>query len=300
MQTQVISVAGRIDQLAELLGHSLRENVKVEFDVPADIWPIEVDVSQFDVAVLNIAVNARDAMPEGGIIVISARNAPAGLGGEDAVEIRIEDEGVGMPPETAEKAFEPFFTMKDVGEGTGLGLSQVYGFTRAAGGTASIASELGAGTIVTMTFPRSRESEPLATAIPPTGEVARMDGRLVLLVEDDPALSDLVGQMLEDLGSKVIRARSARAALRAFAGANVDLALSDMVMPGSMGGLALARRLREKDRRLPVVLMTGYSEAAADATAEGFPVLRKPFTLEALAGRLNAAIGSAGQEGARR
>ena len=293
VQTEVISVADRIDQLAELLHHSLRENISVSFDIPGDVWPIEVDASQFDIAVLNIAVNARDAMPTGGEIVISARNLAAGLDGKDAVQLRIEDEGTGMSAEAAEKAFEPFFTLKDVGQGTGLGLSQVYGFTRSAGGSAAIASELGAGTIVTLTFPRSAPA-PAATATEPVQAPAvRIDHKCVLLVEDDASLSDFVGQMLEELGSTVIRARSAQAGLRAFAGARVDLAISDMVMPGSMDGLALARRLREKDDRLPIVLMTGYSAAAADAAAEGFVVLRKPFTFETLAAQLSSAIEAA-------
>jgi CheY-like chemotaxis protein/anti-sigma regulatory factor (Ser/Thr protein kinase) len=299
IETEVISVGGRIDGLAELLDHSLRENISVSFDIAADVWPIEVDSSQFDIAVLNIAVNARDAMPNGGEIVISARNLPGGLEGKDAVELRIEDEGTGMSPEAAEKAFEPFFTMKDVGQGTGLGLSQVYGFTRSAGGTATIASEVGAGTIVTLTFPRSAPADAPKTAQPAPRPTVPVNDKCILLVEDDASLSDFVGQMLEELGSTVIRARSARAALRAFAGANVDLAISDMVMPGSMDGLALARRLREKNDRLPVLLMTGYSEAAADAAAEGFVVLRKPFTFETLAARLTAAIEAAPQPGAQ-
>ena len=297
IETEVISVAGRIDQLAELLDHSLRENISVSFDIPADVWPIEVDASQFDIAVLNIAVNARDAMPKGGEIVISARNLPGGRDGRDAVELRIEDEGTGMSPEAAEKAFDPFFTLKDVGQGTGLGLSQVYGFTRSAGGTATIASELGAGTIVALTFPRSAPAEAPKAAAPPKPSVPIND-KCVLLVEDDASLSDFVGQMREELGSTVIRARSARAALREFAGGRVDLAISDMVMPGSMDGLALARRLREKNGGLPILLMTGYSEAAADAVAEGFVVLRKPFTFETLAAQLSTVIGAAPQPGA--
>jgi CheY-like chemotaxis protein len=195
-----------------------------------------------------------------------------------------------MAAETAERAFEPFFTMKDVGQGTGLGLSQVYGFARAAGGTASLASEPGAGTIVTMTFPRSTLADGEKPAEPTAPAPLRLDDRQVLLVEDDPALSDLVGQMLEQLGASVIRARSARAALRAFAGSPVDLLVSDMVMPGSMDGLALVRRLREKNDQLPVVLMTGFSSAAGEAATEGFLVLRKPFTLQALAAQLSDAL----------
>src|SRR5690606_11107759 len=154
LQKEVLDVGRRIGNLTDLLERSLREDVTVEYDIAADLWPVEVDPAQFEVAILNIAVNARDAMPRGGPIRISARNAPGALEGRDAVEISIADQGSGMSQEQIDKAFEPFFTTKGVGRGTGLGLSQVYGFTHAAGGTVKLASAPGAGTTVSMLLPR--------------------------------------------------------------------------------------------------------------------------------------------------
>ena len=162
LQPQAIFVADGIDNLAELLRHSLGEDISVNFEIAEGLWPIEVDPSQFDVAILNIALNARDALPEGGVIRVEAVNRPGGLEGRDAVEICVEDRGTGMSPEALEKAFEPFFTTKEVGKGTGLGLSQVYGFAHGAGGTVTVRSEPGEGTVVAMIIPRHvpRESEP--------------------------------------------------------------------------------------------------------------------------------------------
>jgi signal transduction histidine kinase/CheY-like chemotaxis protein len=291
VKTEVVELQSRIDKLANLLDHALQENVEVKFDLAEDLWPIEVDASQFDVAVLNIALNARDAMPKGGHICILGRNRPDALDGEDAVELSLQDEGAGMTAEAIEKAFEPFYTTKDVGRGTGLGLSQVYGFTRASGGRVSIESEPGEGTTVTMLIPRCHKVEELAATRATAATAPALAGVTVLLVEDDPSLNELVGQMLEELGSKVVHAANAREGIAAFVGAGVGAVLSDMVMPGGMDGLELARRLRGERADLPVVLMTGYSAAAGSAASEGFAVLRKPFTMDALAERLTEAIG---------
>ena len=214
---------------------------------------------------------------------ITAANRPGALDGADAVEIAVEDDGEGMPPEVLEKAFEPFYTTKEVGRGTGLGLSQVYGFARAAGGTVEIASEPGKGTRVAMLLPRCT-AQPAAEAAPVEHSAAvPLQGKRILLVEDDPSLNDLVSEMLEEHGSQVLRATNGAEALTLFERNAVDAALSDMVMPGEIDGLDLARKLREKRAGIPIVLMTGYSAAAAPAAAEGFAVLRKPFTLAALA-----------------
>ncbi len=160
LQTEIVDVRSRLGGLSDLLERSLREDVSVEYDLAPDLWPVEVDASQFDVAILNIAVNARDAMPQGGAIRIVARNEPKALDGRDAVRISIDDQGSGMTPEQIEKAFEPFYTTKGVGRGTGLGLSQVYGFTRAVDGSVTIASAGAGGTIVTMRLPRSEALAP--------------------------------------------------------------------------------------------------------------------------------------------
>jgi signal transduction histidine kinase/CheY-like chemotaxis protein len=290
LNSEVLKLDEHIDTLASLLDHSLRENVSVRFAIAGDLWPVDVDVSQFDVAILNLAVNAKDAMPRGGQVCIVAANRPGALDGRDAVEVRVEDEGVGMDPELIEKAFEPFFTTKEVGRGTGLGLSQVYGFVQSAGGTVAIASEPGKGTAITLLLPRSvpapeAVADKAADAVRPS-----LQGLCVLLVEDDPNLNDLVGQMLEEQGTHVLAAASAADGLSLFEANRVDAVLSDMVMPGEMNGLDLARRLRELRKDFPIVLMTGYSAAAGPAAAEGFTVLRKPFTMAALASTLEDSL----------
>jgi signal transduction histidine kinase/CheY-like chemotaxis protein len=290
LNSQVLKLDEHIDELANLLDHSLRENVSVRFALPKDLWAVDVDVTQFDVAMLNLAVNAKDAMPHGGLVCITAVNRPAGIDGRDAVEISVEDDGVGMSPEAIEKAFEPFFTTKEVGRGTGLGLSQVYGFVQSAGGRVSIVSEPDRGTTISMLLPRALP-EPETEAVAAAGmEHTSLKGLRVLLVEDDPSLNELVGQMLEEQGSQVLAAATAAEGLALFEANPVDAVLSDMVMPGEMGGLDLARRMRELREDFPVVLMTGYSAAAGPAAAEGFAVLRKPFTMATLATTLENSL----------
>jgi signal transduction histidine kinase len=294
LQAEALNVRRHIDKLASLLDHSLRENVSVRFNIAGDLWPIEVDVSQFDVAMLNLSVNAKDAMPRGGLVRITAANRPGALDGADAVEIAVEDQGAGMSTEAIERAFEPFFTTKGPGRGTGLGLSQVYGFVRAAGGTVSIVSEPGKGTRVILLFPRCGADVDGDSEAPAAPAEDALLGLRILLVEDDPSLNELVGHMLEEHGSEVVRAASGAEGLSLFETHSVDAVLSDMVMAGAIGGLDLARQLRGRRQGFPVVLMTGYSAAAGSAAAEGFPVLRKPFTMAALAASLSQAVRSAG------
>jgi signal transduction histidine kinase/CheY-like chemotaxis protein len=290
VQSEVVQIDEHVAKLAELLDHTLRENVTVKFEIAEGLWPIEIDLSQFDVAILNLAVNAKDAMPKGGMLCIRAHNRPGALRGEDAVEISVEDDGTGMTPEAVERAFEPFFTTKGVGHGTGLGLSQVYGFMQAAGGSVAIASEPSNGTRVTLLFPRCLPPEPAPAVRPDADSRRTLQGLCVLLVEDDASLNELVSEMLEEHGSTVVRAMSAAEGLAEFDSHPIEAVLSDMVMPGEMDGLDLARRLRERRDNVPVVLMTGYSAAAGAAAAEGFPVLRKPFKMAALAECLEAIL----------
>jgi CheY-like chemotaxis protein/anti-sigma regulatory factor (Ser/Thr protein kinase) len=295
LNSEVLKLDEHIDTLASLLDHSLRENVSVRFSIAGDLWPVDVDVSQFDVAILNLAVNAKDAMPRGGQICIKAANRPGALEGRDAVEIAVEDQGVGMGPEHIDKAFEPFFTTKEVGRGTGLGLSQVYGFAQAAGGSVAIASEPDKGTTITLLLPRSLPAPETDAAQAADAAHPSLQGLCVLLVEDDPNLNQLVGQMLEEQGTQVLAATNAAEGLSLFQANPVDAVLSDMVMPGEMGGLDLARRMRELREDFPIVLMTGYSAAAGPAAAEGFAVLRKPFTMAALATTLEDSLRGRGR-----
>jgi len=282
VQRERVDLRQHMGKLGELLDHSLRENISVRFNIADDLWPVETDISQFDVAILNLAVNAKDAMPDGGILCIAARNRRGALQGQDGVEISVEDEGTGMSAEAIEKAFEPFFTTKEVGRGTGLGLSQVYGFAHAAGGTVCITSRPGEGTTVTLLLPRSAAADAPSEDETEVSGGSGLQGVRILLVEDDASLNELIAQMLAELGAQVTTGNSAAEGLRLFDTCQPQAVLSDMVMPGGMGGLDLARGVRKKQPDFPVVLMTGYSDAAEAAAAEGFPVLRKPFTIAAL------------------
>jgi len=293
LKPEVIDIGERLAGMLAILDRSLREDVTVQMKLPPDLWRVEVDASQLEVAVLNIAINARDAMPDGGTIVIEARNEPAGRpdGAGDMVRLAIRDTGVGVAPEMVSRLFEPFFTTKAVGKGTGLGLSQVYGFARASGGEVGVESVVGEGTTIWLRIPRSTKS--LAVRAPAVVEarVSRAGQRRVLLVEDDDSVAHLVEEMLRELGYGVRRVGDGASALEALrADPDVHLVFSDMVMPGDIGGLDLARDISRLRPDLPVVLTTGYSVAAAAASKEGRRVLVKPYRIEALAAELDAVL----------
>ena len=235
-----------------------------------------------------MAVNARDAMPAGGHFTVAAANrsldrleAPGepALAG-DFVVLTLSDTGPGMPPEVAARAFEPFFTTKDVGRGTGLGLSQVYGFARQARGAAAIECQPGAGTRIILFLPRSDRTPDHATKAPDSIEQPGA-GLRVLLVEDNADVAGVATAMLHSLGWDVVAVDRARLGLERLDDP-FDLLLSDVVMPDGMSGLTLAQTARARQPNLPILLISGYSEAAAAGQTE-FPVLRKPFTLEQLA-----------------
>jgi signal transduction histidine kinase/ActR/RegA family two-component response regulator len=287
LKPEVVDLRVLVQGMRELLERSLRENILVDFRLGA-AWPVEVDASQLEVAILNIAVNARDAMPGGGVITLSTRNEP---GDVDRVRLSVRDTGTGMSQEVQERVFEPFFTTKEVGQGTGLGLSQVYGFIRSSGGEVHIESVLGEGTTVSLLLPRSEKAPPeLAEA----SAAATGDGEKrarILMVEDDNNVATLVAEMLEELGNEAVRALSAADALdRLVSDGPFDLVFSDMVMPGDMDGLQLAHEIARRRPDLPVVLTTGYSSAAASAANENLRLLVKPYRIEALAAELDAAL----------
>jgi signal transduction histidine kinase/ActR/RegA family two-component response regulator len=298
LQPQVIDLKAQIEGLRLLLDRSLREDITVSLDLDAQVWPVEVDPSQLEVAILNIAVNARDALPNGGLIVIRAQNVSEVSDGElrgDYVRLSIIDEGVGMPRETVRRIFEPFFTTKGVGKGTGLGLAQVYGFSRASGGDVRVKSEPGEGTTISLFLPRAlkalappREDRSLGAGARPAAR-PEPQGR-ILLVEDEDSVAALVGEMLGELGYEVTRAPTAAVALRMLEREpDVELVLSDMVMPGRLNGMELAKEIARRRPELPVILTTGFSEAALAAREEGLRLLMKPYRLDALAEAVDAA-----------
>jgi signal transduction histidine kinase len=298
----VLDLRKRLPKLLEMVQPSLRADIAISVVAEPDLWPVEVDPGELEIALINIAANARDAMPEGGRIQIRARNAscdarsgPGGLAG-DFVLVEISDSGSGMPPEVIERAFEPFFTTKDVGRGTGLGLSQVYGFAQQAGGTVTLRSTPGEGTTVSLWLRRTMKTPP--EALDAERPLRPTRPRTVLLVEDDADVAEVAATMLADLGYEVVRADRGQRALDLVASgeARPDLVLTDVVMPDGMNGAELARRLRASWPLLPVVLTTGYNFAAAEGEIE-LPLLRKPYKRAELAAALERALGSAARPG---
>jgi PAS domain S-box-containing protein len=274
-----IDVGERINAVREVLDTGVGSAVTLAFDLPEAALPITVDPTEFETALVNLVINARDAMPGGGTITVSARahDRHEETGGQDYVAITVKDTGDGIPPDVLDKIFDPFFTTKPVGKGTGLGLSQVHGFAHQAGGTVRVKSELGKGTEVTILLPRDEFA-----AQSDETEAAEAGGSgTVLLVEDNPDVASVSISLLEQLGYTVRRVADAEAALRAIEHDGVDLVFSDIVMPGKMDGLALAHRLREIHPRLPILLATGYSDAAVNVRGD-FPILRKPYEIHEL------------------
>jgi PAS domain S-box-containing protein len=281
-----IDLRQRVQEMRPMLNSSLRGNITLAIELPDDLWPVEVDVAEFELAMVNIAVNARDAMPEGGTFTISARNVPAGEGSPgqpsgDHVVISFADTGVGIPQDTLKKIFDPFFTTKAVGKGTGLGLSQVYGFAHQSGGTVSVASEVGKGSTISLYLTRCNAAAMAAPQTDGPKNVGRAEGT-ILVVEDNPEVADVSATLLEQIGYRVLRAGNAAEALeRIENGDRIDLVFSDIVMPNGMNGIHLAQELMERYPAIRVLLTTGYSDVAA-AGETRFPILRKPFELPTL------------------
>jgi PAS domain S-box-containing protein len=279
LNPEPINVAERIEAIRQVLDTGVGSAVQLAFQVPHDTWPVIIDVAEFETALVNLVINARDAMPAGGTIAISAHNRTIteGANAGDFIAIGVADTGQGIAPDILSKIFDPFFTTKPVGKGTGLGLSQVHGFAHQAGGTVAVQSELGKGTKVTILLPRQyAECRDDKEELPEIG-----DSGTVLLVEDNPDVASVSRNLLEQLGYQVYRVADAETALRELDFHDIDLVFSDIVMPGRLDGLGLARRLREIRPDLPVLLATGYSDAAADVRGD-FPILRKPYEIHQL------------------
>jgi two-component system NtrC family sensor kinase len=259
-----------------LLRSTLGSRIAMEVAVDADACPISVDAAELELALINLSLNAKHAMPAGGVLRISARNEGASEDGTTMVVIAVADTGVGIPAEVLPRVFEPFYTTRMHEAGSGLGLSQVHGFCAQAGGRARIASEIGHGTTVEMVLPaESPYSHPPATPAP--ADPGRLEGR-VMLVEDNDDVAQSTAAILQAAGLEVTHYWSADSALAALNGGATlpDIVLSDIEMPGKLSGMDLAFRLREQWPRLPVVLITGYAKQLEDAVSGGLRVLPKP------------------------
>ena len=276
-----VSPRDQIEALREVLTSAVGASIRLEIEVAEDVWPITIDVSEFEMALVNLVLNARDAMPEGGTVTIRAHNVDCVEESElaDCVAISVADTGFGIPSDVISRIFDPFFTTKPVGKGTGLGLSQVHGFVHQAGGSVKVSSELGKGTVLTMLLPRGAEAMVSVPAADAPSQATHSG--TVLLVEDNPDVAGASTNLLEQLGYSVRWVPSAESALNEIEKNGVDVLFSDIVMPGKMNGIDLARLVRKRHPNLPILLTTGYSGAAQTLGTE-FSVLRKPYQMHEL------------------
>ncbi len=304
LEPTLLDLNEQIIGMVELLRRSIGEQVKLTTNLVPYVWPVRADASEIENAVLNLAINARDAMPRGGALLIETANCAleAGeLGGDgglpegDYVRLTVSDTGIGMTPEVLQRAFEPFFTTKPHGKGTGLGLSTIYGFVRQSGGTMTIYSELDRGTAINIYLPRvAAEGEPsklehMKIANP------RAAGETILVVEDNSGVRDIATKRLEDLGYKVIAVDNGPAALDQLRvpGTMIHLVFSDVVMPGGLSGYDIARWISEHQPATRVLLTSGYPDEVArtqSGSVRTVKLLRKPYNRTELAQALREAL----------
>ncbi|MGZ6018309.1 MAG: ATP-binding protein, partial [Phenylobacterium sp.] len=275
-----LDVNALISGFAPLIRQAVGEAVTLDLLLSDEVLCAHADPTQLETALLNLAVNARDAMPDGGQLMISTRRDA------NHVMIEVRDTGVGMSPEVRERVFEPFFTTKEVGKGSGLGLSQVYGFVRQSEGEVQLHSTVGQGTTFALRLPVSEEPDGRveADAPPVTVEGGR---ERILVVEDDPTVLTLTLDMLSGLGYQVVSATNANEALEVIqSNAPIDLLFSDVVMPGGVSGVSLARTARELRPDLRVLLTSGYVGEGAVMETKEFPLLDKPYETRLLSAKL--------------
>ncbi|HEY4470622.1 MAG TPA: response regulator [Stellaceae bacterium] len=297
LQLRSTDLNGVIDGTRDLLARTIGPAVQVRARLMPGLWPALVDPTQIEIAVLNLAINARDAMPLGGTLTIETRNIDGGadavpdeIAGWDCVCLSVRDTGGGMTEEVRLSAIEPFFTTKEVGKGSGLGLSQVYGVVRQSNGALEIESGVGAGTVVHLYLPRASAAPDTLAGQPQAGKEAGPGGR-ILVVDDDPAVRAVTAEMLRQVGYGVAEAASGQVALDTLARGEIyDLMIVDIAMPG-LNGVETVRRARERWPGLRVLYVTGYADAAATGLqTDDDPLIRKPFRLSDLTAEVNRAL----------
>jgi signal transduction histidine kinase/ActR/RegA family two-component response regulator len=296
LDPHVVRLNDLIIGVADMLRRTLGEQISLSTSLAPDLWETCADPCQFQSTIVNLAVNARDAMPKGGRLIVETRNVtvePGRLGADpelkcgDYVHLSVSDTGMGMPPEIRDRVFEPFFTTKEKGRGTGLGLAMVYGFVKQMRGHVSIYSEVGQGTTVNLYLPRAgaaRVERPASQGVAGPEPRSR---RVILVVEDDERVRQLTATRLKMIGHDVIEARDGSEALNLLqSGAHVDLVFTDMIMPGGLSGRDVAHKARDLQPGIKVLLTTGYAEDLTrgdDLERESLKVLRKPYRQSELA-----------------
>jgi two-component system, NtrC family, sensor kinase len=294
---EVIDLPERVRKILSVLEQSTRANIDISIRSAPETIVVKVDPDELEIALLNLSLNARDAMPDGGrieiIVGIASPDDDGSAMGASMAFIDFTDTGSGIPEAIRERVFEPFFTTKTVDKGTGLGLSQVYGFVKQSDGTITVSSDPGVRTTFRLLLPICPDAPAPKQSEIPDGQPARLRHATVLLVEDHPDVSVVAADYLDQFGCKVLKADSAEIAIESLQKRrDIDLVLSDIVMPG-MSGLELGRLIREHHPEIPVILASGYSDKAAAALNEGFVLIRKPYSPEALGRVLNSILGEA-------
>ena len=308
LEPRSMDLSQLVHSFAELLDTSVGQRAELHLSLQRRLPPVRVDPTHLEMALLNIVVNARDASPDGGAITVTTKAvhldgaAAHHLRPGDYVMLSVTDEGTGMPAHIQARATEPFFTTKEPGRGTGLGLAMAHGFAQQSGGRLEIESETGRGTTIRMLFPKGPpDAEAAEEGNEPVGYQAKpIEGGAmapsILVVDDSPEITDFAHEALSDLGYRVVKAHNGEDALRLAeqaqaAGDPFSLVFSDVLMPGGINGLVLAERLRERMPAMPVILSTGYSdEMAQDGPGGGFEVLGKPYRQSELIDRVQAAL----------
>ena len=306
LSPEIVDVNTTLTAMTELLKRSLGERIDIHLECAADVWPVKVDPAQMESAIVNLAVNARDAMPEGGMLTLETRNATLdadyaarhmGVNPGDYVMLAVTDTGTGMAPEILRRVFDPFFTTKPVGKGTGLGLSMVYGFLKQSGGHVNVYSEPDKGTTVRLYLPRaaSGEARREAPAVGESGE--RAGNELVLVVEDNPDMRRVAVRQLKELGYRVAEAENAdRARALLDEGLRPDLMFVDVIMPGSTDGIAFAEEVADRLPGVRILLTSGFTERATvearkrEGRALPFALLGKPYRKTDLARAIRASL----------
>ncbi|MEN3975930.1 PAS domain S-box protein [Emcibacter sp. SYSU 3D8] len=299
LEPRVINANELIGNMMKLLHRLLQENIDTQTHLDPAIWPMEVDPGQLEAALLNLIVNARDAMPDGGSLRIETANVvlepadaehPDDVAQGEHVRITVSDTGTGMPPDVQERAFDPFFTTKDVGKGSGLGLSMVYGFVKQSGGHIAIDSSVGVGTRIVLHFRRAHAAPVSSMARKPEQETIRPGHETILLVEDDADVRQTIDRLLKSLGYQVTAAADGPAAVELIVGGlRPDLLLADVVLPKGMGGMDVAEAVAARVPTCRILFMSGYTEDAVTHHGrldEGVVLLSKPFPRDLLASKV--------------